>query len=150
VFPSRLNEASDSHAINNGVVFQKMQTLEQVLTELRSLGVVTSRDLQDDWRTRRAVERDRQVLIEIVIDICQRVLTLHGQTPAPTSRDAVERCIQLRVLSDDTAYRKIVQFRNFVVHRYEQVDIGILVDMVNHRLPDFERFRREVLTFAQN
>ncbi len=134
----------------NGVVFQTLQTLEQMLTELRSLGVVTSRDLQDDWRTRRAVERDLQVLIEIVIDICQRLLTLQGQTPAPTSRDAVERCIQLRVPSDDTAYRKMVQFRNFVVHRYEQVDIDILVDMVNHRLPDFERFRSEVLTFARN
>ncbi len=149
MFPSCPNQVSGFTVIN-GVVFQKLQTLEQMLTELRSLGVVTSRDLQDDWRTRRAVERDLQVLIEIVIDICQRLLSLHGQTPAPTSRDAVERCIQLHVLSDDTAYRKMVQFRNFVVHRYEQVDIDILVDMVNHRLPDFERFRSEVLTFARN
>jgi len=58
-----------------------------------------------------------------VIDICQRVLTLHGQTPAPTSRDAVERCVQLGVLSDDGTYRKMVQFRNSVVHRHEQVDV---------------------------
>jgi uncharacterized protein YutE (UPF0331/DUF86 family) len=135
--------------VKNGVVFQKVQSLEQVLTELRSLGVVTSPDLQDDWRTRRAVERDLQVLIEIVIDICQRVLALHDQTPAPTSRDAVERCVQLGVLSDDVAYRKMVQFRNFVVHRYEQVDVDILVDMVNHRLTDFERFRSEVLAYAK-
>ena len=135
--------------MKNGVVFQKLQSLDQVLTELRSLGVVTSRDLQDDWRTRRAVERDLEVLVEMVIDICQRLLALHDQTPAPTSRDAVERCVQLGALSDDTAYRKMVQFRNFVVHRYEQVDVEVLVDMVNHRLTDFERFRSEVLAYAE-
>lgn len=54
------------------------------------------------------MERDLKVLVEIVIGICQRLLTLHDQTPAPTSRDAVERCVQLGVLSDDTAYRKMV------------------------------------------
>ena len=95
------------------------------------------------------MERDLQVLVEIVIDICQRLLTLHDQTPAPTSRDAVERCVQLGVLSDDTACRNTVQFRSFVVHRHEQVDVEILVDMVNHRLTDFERFRSQVLACAE-
>lgn len=135
--------------MKNGVVFQKLLSLEKVLTELRSLGVVTSPDLQDDWRTRRAVKRGLHVLVEIVIDICQRLLTLHDPTPAPTSRDAVERCVQLGILSDDTAYRKTVQFRSFVVHRCQQVDVEILVDMVTHRLTDFGRFRSEVLACAE-
>jgi hypothetical protein len=69
--------------VKNGVVFQKIQSHEQVLTELRSLGVVTSPDLQDDWRTRRAAQRDLQVLVEIVNDICQRLLpfTIRLQPP---------------------------------------------------------------------
>ena len=135
--------------MKDGVVFQKLQSLQQALTELRSPGVATSPDLQDDWRTQRAVKRDLQVLVEIVTDICQRLLTLHDQTPAPTSRHAGECCVQLGVLSDDTAYRKMIQFRSSVVHRSEQVDVEILVDMVNHRLTDFERFRSEVLAHAE-
>ena len=43
----------------------------------------------------------------------------------------------------------MVRFRSFVVHRSEQVDVEILVDMVNHRLTDFERFRSEVLAYAE-
>jgi len=31
-----------------------------------------------------------------------------------------------------------------VVHRYENVDIAILVDVVLHRLGDFERFTQEI------
>jgi predicted nucleotidyltransferase len=44
------------------------------------------------------------------------------------------------ILGRHDAYSKMVQFRNFLVHRYERVDNEILVDMVNHRLVDFEGF----------
>ena len=133
----------------NGIVLQKLQILDQVLVELRSLGQVSIDQLEDDWRTWRAVERDLQVLVEIVIDVCQRLLSLTGQSPATTGRDAVERCVQIGILSDYEAYGKMVQFRNFIVHRYERVDVAILVDMVNRRLPDFDRFRDEVLVYVQ-
>ncbi|MFQ5421788.1 MAG: DUF86 domain-containing protein [Anaerolineae bacterium] len=133
----------------NGVVLQKLQTLEQTLLELRSLGTVSVAQLEKDWRTWRAIERNLQVLVEIVIDVCQRLLSLTGQSPATTGRDAVARCIQLGVLSDDASYGKMVQFRNFIAHRYERVDVTILVDMVNRRLPDFDRFRDEVLAYTR-
>lgn len=133
----------------NGVVAQKLQTLEQILLELRSLGKVDAPQLQGDWRTRRAVERELQVLVEVVIDICQRLISVAEQAPAATSAGAIERCIQLGVLSDDQVYRQMVQFRNLIVHRYEQVDVSILVDIVNHRLSDFERFRDQVLTYVK-
>ena len=53
----------------------------------------------------------------------------------------------LGVLSGKSAYEKMVQFRNFVVHRYEHIDVEILVEIVNHRLGDFEQFRDEVMAF---
>ena len=44
--------------MKNGVLTAKLQSLEVALNELRSLGRLTSDPLRDDWRTRRAVERD--------------------------------------------------------------------------------------------
>ena len=134
----------------NGVILQKLQTLDQVLAELRGLGSVSAGRLRDDWLVRRAVERDAQVLVEVVIDVCQRLISLADQTPAPTSADAIERCIQLGALSDWDAYRQMVQFRNFVVHRYDHIDETVLAEVLNSHLPDFERFRDEVLAYAQH
>lgn len=133
----------------NGVILQKLQSLDETLLELRSLGQINAAQLNHDWRTRRAVERDLQVLVEIVIDICQRLISLAGQTPAVTGVDAIERCIHLGVLSDDEAYRQMVRFRNYIVHRYEQVDVTILTEVVNNRLTDFDQFRAEVLAYVQ-
>jgi uncharacterized protein YutE (UPF0331/DUF86 family) len=133
----------------NGVILQKLQSLDQVLTELRSLGQVSIQTLHEDWRVRRAVERDLQVLVEIVIDVCQRLISLSNQAPATTGAEAVERCIQLGALSRNEAYEKMVRFRNFIVYRYECVDVEILADMVNRRLEDFEHFRNEILNYVQ-
>ncbi|HIP71086.1 MAG TPA: DUF86 domain-containing protein [Anaerolineae bacterium] len=105
--------------------------------------------MADEWQTRRAIERDLQLLVEIVIDTCQRLISLAGQAPATTGRESVSRCVQMGILSDYKAYSQMVQFRNFNVHRYEHVDAAILVDMVNRRLPDFAQFRDEVLTYVR-
>ena len=134
----------------NGVIAQKLQSLDSVLTELYSLGKISANDLSSDWRTKKAVERNLQILVEIVIDTCQRLLSISGQSPATTGRDAIERAIQNGFIRHDEAYFKMVQFRNFVVHRYERVDDEILAVMVNQRLADFEQFKNDVMDYARS
>ncbi len=133
----------------SGVIAQKMQSLDSVLTELRSLGKISAKDLSSDWRTKKAVERNLQILVEIVIDTCQRLLSITRQSPATTGRDAIERTIQCGFIRHDDAYYKMVQFRNFVVHRYERVDDEILAVMVNQRLTDFEQFKTDVMDYVR-
>ena len=135
--------------MKNGVIISKLQSLDQAVQALRSLGTVTADQLRGDWKTRRAIERELQIAVEIVIDVCQRFLSLAGQSPAATGADAVSRCVQLGSLSSVEPYRKMVQFRNFIVHHYEEIDVEILVDIVNRRLTDFEKFRTEVLRYVQ-
>ena len=129
----------------NGVILNKFQTMDEILGELRSLGRITTTQLEQEWQTKKAIERNLQILTEIVIDVCQRVLAFAGQSPATTSVEAVQRCVNLGVLSSMEPYRRMVQFRNFIVHRYEHIDVAILVDIVNNRLRDFEMFRKEIL-----
>jgi len=51
-------------------------------------------------------------------------------------------------LSNGTS--SMIRFRNFIVHRYERVDVEILANMVNRYLADFERFRDEILAYVQS
>jgi len=133
----------------NGIILKKFEIMEEVLAELRSLGQVTAVDLQRDWRTKKAIERNLQILVEIVIDVCQRIIALSKQTPASSGKAAIERCVKLGVLSSEDTYAKMVQFRNVVVHRYENIDPVILADIVRLRLGDFEQFRDEVLQHGE-
>jgi len=132
----------------NGVILSKLQTMEEMLGELRTLGRIKKSQLEKDWTIRRAIERNLQVLSEIVIDVCQRLIYMADQSPAATGVEAVERCVKLGALASVEPYRKMIQFRNFVVHRYERVDVAILVDIVNNRLGDFDLFREEILNYV--
>jgi uncharacterized protein YutE (UPF0331/DUF86 family) len=134
----------------NGVILRKLEALDRTLEELRSLGTIDVGSLEGDWRTRRAVERDLQVLVEIVIDVCQRLISLAGKSPAPSGAGAVERCVELGALCGYEPYGQMVQFHNFIVHRYEEVESSYLVTMVNDHLRDFEQFRREVVVYVQS
>ena len=136
--------------MHNGVIAQKLQSLDRTLSELRSLGTVTLDQLKTNWQTQRAVERNLQILVEIVIDVCQRLIALEEQSPAATGADAIDRCIALGALSNDENYYNMVRFRNFIVHRYEHIDPAILVSMVNKHLADFEKFRDEITTYVQD
>jgi uncharacterized protein YutE (UPF0331/DUF86 family) len=132
----------------NGVVIGKLRNLDLVLAELRSLGNLTLERLESEWMVRRAVERDLQVAVEIIIDVCHRVLAVLQQSPAASSREALEKCEALGMLASSTRYKPLVSFRNLVVHRYDAVDPQILADIVNHHLSDLDAFREEAREFA--
>lgn len=109
---------------------------------------LTTDALEQSWVLRRAVERDLQIAVEIVIDVCHRLIALAGLSPPTNSREAVETCHRLGALSESVPYTRMIGFRNLVVHRYEFVELSILVDIVNQHLEDFETFRREVEAYV--
>ena len=139
----------NAHMVN-GVIAQKLQALDTVLAELRTLGVVSAKTLPSDWQQQRAIERNLQLLVEVVIDVCQRLVAVIGQSPATSGADAIERCIQMGALTPDENYTRMVRLRNFLVHPYEHIDPDILANMVNRHLGDFEKFRNEILAYVQS
>jgi len=132
----------------NGVITGKLRNLDEVLGELRSLGPLTKERLSEEWVIRRAVERCLQVGVEIVLDVCHRTLAIEGKTPVATSREAIEDCVTLGVLSKFEPFGEMVGFRNMVVRRYDRIEPEVLVDIVNNHLEDFDRFRDEVLAYC--
>lgn len=133
----------------NGVVTGKLDHLETILAELRSLAPLSVERVEREWMVRRAVERDLQVAVETVLDVCHRLVALSQSAPASSGRQALEKCQQLGAIASAQVYKPLVGFRNLVVHRYERVDTAVLVSIVNDHLADLERFRDEVLAYVR-
>ena len=47
------------------------------------------------------------------------------------------------------SYSHVVQFRNFIVHRYESVDTAILCDIVNNHITDVVKFKKEIESYVK-
>ncbi len=99
-------------------------------------------------------ERALQVCAEIVIDIAERIIAIKGAGPVATSVEAVRKLVELQIIESEDPYKRIIRFRNlivhhnFIVHHYGEIDPEILYDIVKNHLDDFRRFRDEIDRFV--
>ena len=128
----------------NGVILKKFSVMDDEVARLRALEDLSVARLDGDHFLKHGVERVLQICVEIVIDVAQRILSLEGRQPAPTAFDALKGLEAMGVIASAERYRAMVQFRNFVVHRYERVDSVVLVDILRNHLDDLAAFRNEV------
>jgi len=129
---------------HNGVILKKFAVMDDEVARLRALGEVTVARLDADHFLKHGVERSLQICVEVVIDVAQRILALEGRQPAATAFDAMRALESMGVIASAERYRPMLQFRNFVVHRYERVDTEVLVGILQRHLGDLGAFRDEV------
>jgi len=87
--------------------------------------------------------------MEAMLDIANRIIALEEKTPVVTSVEAIKLLMKLEIIRNSELYIKMIQFRNFMVHQYEQVDSAILADICKNHLNDFELFIQEIESHEQ-
>lgn len=129
----------------NGIVQRKLALLDQQVMKIEGyIGKMTREQFSQDWAARTLSERAIQVCAEIMIDVAERIIALAGAGPTATAAEAVDKLVQLKVLSQPEPYRSMVRMRNIIVHGYEEVNPDVLYDVVTNRLGDFRQFRDEI------
>jgi uncharacterized protein YutE (UPF0331/DUF86 family) len=124
----------------NGIVEKKLRVIEEMILEIEQWQIASFATLQENVMLQRAVERELQVAIEAVIDTAERVLAIEKQTPPATSADVMEKLQMLGIIPPNPAYIDMVKFRNFIVHRYEKIDLEIIYATIKNKLPVFREF----------
>jgi len=134
----------------NGVIQKKLSYLKDQLRHLRSWDAGTLDEFRENILLRRAVERELQVCVEVIIDLCEHILAVENMSPAESSVGSLEKVAELGIIKDADTYAPMIRFRNFVVHRYEQVDPDILYDILENKLSDFDTFVAELETAVES
>ncbi len=133
----------------NGVLEKKLFLFEQKLADLHAWEIGAFDEFKNNSLVRSAVERALQVCIEIMIDVAERIVALEQRTPGETSFDNMKILQSCGGIESAEKYKKMVQFRNFIVHRYEYVEPEILYDIVTNRLLDFREYIAEIRHFMR-
>ena len=98
--------------------------------------------MEDDDREQSYIERLLQIAIQAALQAGAHVISDQKLGEPPTQRQVFEILGRAGWLAPDLAERlaKMVSFRNILVHDYEDVDLGIVRDIVEHRLGDLLDF----------
>jgi len=128
----------------NGIIEAKLRILEEKLAEIASWNITSFNALQKSSLLQNALERALQVSIEVMIDISERILALNHISPLRSAAGNMKKLQELGILSSRPEYEDMVKFRNFIVHRYERIDLEIIYNILKNKLPLFQHFIHEI------
>lgn len=130
--------------VKNGVLISKLAIIEDYLKKLQDYFPVSLEQFNSDWGLQKIAERSLQVMIEVMIDIAERIVAQKGMLPQKTAAETLKKLRDWGIIQQDDAYIKMIRFRNLVVHQYDSIDTEILYSIVQNNLEDFLAFISEI------
>ncbi len=128
----------------NGIIERKLRVIEENVSDINSWNINSLQQLKESSLLQKATERALQISIEVMIDISERILALNEIEPANTSAENMKKLEQIGVIKSFNDYANMVRFRNFIVHRYEKIDIEIIYAILKNNLYLFNQFVNEI------
>ena len=123
-----------------GLVAKKLAQIESCLSDLRRLARVEA--IASDVREQRFVEHTLQIAIQAALDVASHIVSDRRLGEPRTNRELfglLERDTWIGAPLA-TTLRNMAGFRNVLVHGYDDVDLAVLRDVVEHHLDDLEAF----------
>ena len=134
--------------MRNDVIKNKLARMEEYLTKLQEITPETFNEYEKDWKTQMIAERGLQLLIEIIIDVANRLIATNNWGPIISSADAIRLLALKKVISSEEPYLKMIRFRDFIVHDYDKVDQAVVFSILTKNLGDIRKFRDEVFNYV--
>lgn len=122
------------------LIAKKLALIETSVRELRELG--RPERIETDVREQRFVEHTLQIAIQAALDAASHIIS-DGRLGEPrTNRELFALLERAGMLEPSLGARlqEMAGFRNVLVHGYDTVDLGIVRDIVEHRLDDLLAF----------
>ncbi|HEX6976371.1 MAG TPA: DUF86 domain-containing protein [Vicinamibacterales bacterium] len=122
------------------LVAKKLALIESCISDLQRLArpdVLTS-----DVREQRFVEHTLQIAIQAALDVASHIVSDRRLGEPRTNRelfDLLQRDGWLTPTLTATL-RNMAGFRNVLVHGYDDVDLGVVKDVLDHHLGDLAAF----------
>jgi uncharacterized protein YutE (UPF0331/DUF86 family) len=126
---------------------RKLADLETYINQMQEYSTITVKEYSKDWKIQRIVERTLQMMIELCVDIANLIIA-DEKFRVPTSySDTFQVLEEEDLISDEqcNTMKKMAQFRNIIVHRYDKVDETIVINILRQNLKDFFEYRDSVL-----
>jgi uncharacterized protein YutE (UPF0331/DUF86 family) len=122
------------------LVAKKLAFIETCVRELRTLARPDR--IADDVREQRFVEHTLQLAIQAALDVASHVVSDERLGEPDTNRDVFRLLERAGFVSPELGGRleQMAGFRNVVVHLSQEVDLGIVRDVVENHLDDLLQF----------
>jgi uncharacterized protein YutE (UPF0331/DUF86 family) len=133
--------------MTNDVFERRTRRFEETLDILAGIAETPWARFSADPEKYGSAERFLQITVEVLDDLGAHLVAQRGGGPVDSYRDIPERLVGLGCIDEEQAelWRRMIGFRNVIVHGYLDVDRGIVYDVLQHRLDDLRAVHRSLL-----
>ncbi len=142
---------SSGAAFVDDVLLNKADIIERCLKRVREMYEGHESEFEHDFQRQDAIVLNLQRACQAAISGGMHLVrSLHLGIPQQ-SRDAFVLLEKAGVLDRELSgqMQAMVGFRNIAIHQYQELDLAILREIIEHRLDDLHRFARLLVQKAQ-
>ncbi|MEX2681942.1 MAG: DUF86 domain-containing protein [Candidatus Sigynarchaeota archaeon] len=129
-------------------ILSKLREIEAYLQEMEELRPSSFEDYQKSLQSRRAVEREFQILIESVIDTCY-MLTSELRIGPPADDEHMLDLLAAKLPVVEKV-KGMKGFRNILVHKYGVIDDIKVYSFLEENMGDFAEFLQSIRDFLDS
>jgi len=131
---------------NLTVVENKISAVKKYLKILEEYKKYSVKELETDINIKGAVERYLYLAVQATIDLADAYIAYKKFRKPSTLSESFHILNEEKIISDNLADKmvKMTGLRNIIVHDYEKINYEIIVDVLQNRLKDIEKFLKSV------
>lgn len=132
--------------IDKTLVEKKLRRIEEFLRELKDAGIVTIEEFKENIIARRFIERNIELAVEQMIDVCKHFVSGLDLSEPETYAECFELLAKEGVILEQSldTFKSMARFRNILIHAYDGVDDSVTYGIYKRRLDDFKIFIKEI------
>ncbi len=132
-------------------VERKIQQLEEFLTFLKKLSQIPEGEPANDPIMLGSIKYYLQVSIESCIDMANHLISSERLRSPRDYADSFAVLSEHGIISKEFSQvmQQMAKLRNRIVHLYGEIDDRQVLEILQHRLGDFETFKSAVLEFIK-
>ena len=125
--------------------------LEGYLHELQDYLPATLKEYKSNGAKKRSCERKLQLLIEVCIDTCQRLVQEFKLGLPDEEESLFEKLHHKGIISEEMmlTLKDMKKFRNVLIHHYANIDDALVYQHAQENQQNFAEFKKEILSFLK-
>ncbi len=137
--------------IDKQLIEKRLDTILKYCQEVDTLLEFSNNEIKDDTLKTHSLERLVQLVVDEIIDVNEYIIQVYN-LPVPDDFQSTFLMLSKHNVFDEEFARQIapvVGLRNRIVHRYEEINLELLIDTVRKEKEDFKKFVSFVLKFIK-
>ena len=137
--------------VDKTLLLRKAAELEEYFGQIGEYSDINADEYSKNWKTQRIVERTLQMMIEICVDIASHIVSDAGFRVPKSYADTFKVLYENKIVKKELFDRmeRMAKFRNILVHQYDRIDEGIVVNILNTHLEDFLHYKDAIISFLK-